>query len=328
MDQNTNNYDFSVKSEYNSMITFLALMTSVFAFTAILVGYLALPFAVGFYTALLFFEKKNKICSILIPCIFFALNLLINGIFSLEGTAYVVISLIFYLCFTKNLKKSDTVIILSSTIFLMIILSFILLGIKETGSLKFSSVGNYYLGFYYSLKDSFVEIISSLTAKDDMGILYFVVNRAEAEEYFNYFTIMLFPFLAVVSLVISAVAIKIFGSNFRKYSVDDKIDKWLYYLSSPTAILYVICSVLEFFEMPDLISYTISAVSFVLMIPFLYIGTTVVFGILSHRRSKFFSFALIAACIVLNVSISIRILSYLGIYFNKLIRQAESKTTN
>jgi hypothetical protein len=321
MKTDTLGYESSIKGEYNSMIAFLSFMTGLFGFLNILVGYITLPFSAGFYAALLYFEKKSKIFSIMIPAVIFVINILINGIFSLEAIAYVIIGLILYLCFLKKNSKSDTVLYITLTTFVLVILSFIFLGAKETGTVKPEMIARFYSGVYFTLKDYFVDTISSITVKDDKGLLYFAINRAEAEEYFNYAITMLIPIFSILSMILSGITIRIFTGGIRKYSTDEYVDNWIFHLSTPTAVIYVIASIVRCFNSPMLLSYTVDAVTMILLIPFFYIGITILYNLLSGSKGRFFAVAVIVVAFLLSASFAITVLSYIGVYFNSLINK-------
>ena len=73
-----------------------------------LFGYIFLPVAAGIYASLLFAESKGKpVFSYLVPVATVALNFFLNGFYSLEGVAYVVVGLVIYRLYRSGKTKNE-----------------------------------------------------------------------------------------------------------------------------------------------------------------------------------------------------------------------------
>ena len=205
---------------YTSVIVKLAVCTTLSVIGCILLGYLFLPFAAGSYAALLLYENKAKrILSYAIPAVMFAANLLLNGVYTLEALAYVLVGLVIYFGFTHGISKGETVFWTSFLIAALIILSAILLPFDNLGgSIGVISIKQFYSNLYNDYRTFFVELVTSLTQADENGIWFFAFNVYEAEAMFTELVMAIIPLLAVTAFLISGVSVKLFFHAVLRYS--------------------------------------------------------------------------------------------------------------
>lgn len=307
----------------------LAILTAVFGFGCLMLGYLLLPFAAAFYATLLMYENKNgKMLSCIIPVALFILNIFLNGFFSLEAVGYVIVGLIMYFCYTKNRTKSEAVFWVTAAIAILIIFSLFLIAFDEVGAVRFSAIKEFYSSLYYKLKKLFVDTLISLKTVDSDGITQYRFNSSEAEELFVSAIPMLLPLLVIFSFISSGIAFKLFSGRVMKYSDSkEKILAWNFVTSSTVAYFYLIVSLISLFKLSGNFATVIFTLNVIFMAVFAYIGLKVLYAILSVKKSTMFAIIILAASFILLYTAALQVISYFGVYFT-IISNANSNSSS
>lgn len=307
----------------------LALFTGLSGIGCILLGYLLLPVAAAFYAALLTFENKNgKIFSYVVPSVVFIINILFNGFFSLEGIAYVAVGSVLYFLYKKGRGKGESAFYVTLLLVLLMLLSAVLLAFDSVGSIRISSVGEYYSEYYYSLKSSFVELIAGLKSVNSEGFIEYASNAAEAELMFHSAVYMLLPFLILAAFVLCGFTFKFFSGRVYKYSDDkEKIVCWNFGTSSLVAYFYLAVSVLMMFEQAGAFGLVITSLDLIFMTIYAYIGFKMVHLIIASKKGGMMAAVIIIAAIVLLSSFAIQLLSYIGVYFTVMFNKSRQDKT-
>ncbi len=305
-----------IHTEKPSVAT-LAILTAVFGFGCLMLGYLLLPFAAAFYATLLMYETKNgKLLSCIIPVGLFILNMFINGFFSLEAIGYVIVGLIIYFSYTKNRTKSETAFWVTFAIAVLIILSLLLIAFDEVGAVRLSAVKEFYSSLYYTVKELFINTLVALKTVDSDGITQYLFNSSEAEAIFISAIPMLLPLLVVFSFFIAGVAFKLFSGRVLKYSESkEKILDWNFGTSSMVAYFYLIVSIISLFKNSGSFELIILTLNAIFMTVFAYIGLKVIYAILSVKKSPLFAIVILGAALILLSTAALQLASYLGVYF-------------
>ena len=309
-------------------VSIVAVLTALFGFGCIMLGYLFLPLAAAFYAILLFFENKNsKILSYVIPVAIFAVNILINGFCSLEGVAYVLCGAIMYISLNKNRSKSETAVILSFAVGILMIISLFLLAFDEVGALRISAVKEFYTEVYFTQKSQFINFVTSFKRVNEDGITLYLLNSAEAEELFNSILVMIVPLFCIIAFLISGISLKIFSSRLLKYSSSkEKVAEWSFTTTTFVAYFYVFISILAIVSDSGILGQVISSLDLIFLVVFGYIGAKVFFTVLAATKGKGFSVLVFIVAFLLFSSIAIRILSYLGVYFTIVTNKAKNNS--
>ncbi len=308
-------------TSYLKIISLLVLLLSLSVFGCAQLGYIFLPFASAFYAALLVYDKTpRKILSIILPIIFFVVNFLFRGLYSLEAVAYAVVGLLVYFAATKKLSKGEAVFILTSALVLLFVASAIFLAFEFMGRVEAAVITEFYSDVYEKLKIEFVDMLTSLKTKNNVGMTVFAYNAYDAAALFMDFTILLIPILILTAFLLTGLTLKFFGRTVKKISGEEcGISAWRFSVSNLITYFYIIVAVMSMFAGGDtsIFSLVIVSLNTVLAAPFAYLGFTFIYGIIcAHGKSPFFSASVIIILCVIFSSFSLPLLSFIGVYFN------------
>ena len=305
---------------YKKALIHIAVITFFSAFGCVLLSYLFLPLASAFYAALLFYESKSKrIFSYAIPIIILFINVLLNGFYSFEGAAYVLVGLVVYFLCKKGFSKAETVFWLSLLIIASFVLSAIFLGIRFKSSVGASGIVEYYSYITEMYKHEFIDFLTSIVVNNEDGIPFFAFNPIEAEAMFNELIILLIPTAVLISILLCGISLKIFSSIIKKYSGEDcGIGEWRFKTTNFVAYFYIILAVVSFFLSNDgsIFTYVLISLNMIFAPIYAYLGVTVVHAlIVSHGKSSAFSIMIIVISCIVFYSFAITLLSFIGVYF-------------
>ncbi len=305
-------------STYKNTISFLSIFSFVCALGCVLLGYLFMPLAAAFYSTLLIYENPRKrFFSLSIPIAVFIINIVLNGLFSLEGIGYVLISLIVAKFYKSGKSKSECAFWLSLVTLLLFLISIIIFPINKTGIVSFEIIPQYYRALFIEQKSNFVRFFTSYTTVDKNGDLFFVINPTDAALMFNELLYILIPGIIITSFLLSGVTLKIFSSKVLRYSgVESGIDTWQFGTSKFLAGFYLILSILNFFasQGQTTLDFLISSVYMILLAVFAYIGVRFFYQIFSRQRKLFTTMVLLIG-IILFSSFAFQLLSYFGVFY-------------
>ncbi len=314
---------FTVKNSnsYLKTVALLTVLTALSVFGCAQFGYIFLPFASAFYAALLIYDKTpKKILSLALPILFFVINLLFRGLYSLEAVAYAVVGAIIYLAATKRLSKGETALFLTAVLVLLIMVSAIFVAFQSTGRVEAAAITDFYTSLYENLKAQFVEMLTSLTTKTEEGLTVFAYNANDAVALFMELVILIVPILILTAFLLAGLSLKFFAKTVTKISGEGcGVSLWRFSVSNLIAYFYIATSVLSMLAAGDssLFSLVIVCLNTVLAAPFAYIGFTFIYGVIRSRgKSPFFAASIIIILCVILSSFSLSVLSFLGVYFN------------
>ena len=295
----------------------LVLISFITALSQIALGYLAMPFAAGFYAALLFSENgKRRLFSYVLPIFSFVLNFLINGFLSLEGVAYAMLGALIYLLYTFKFKKADAVFFSTLLTLLLASLSLVLLAFDVIGVVRASAISEFYMQIYKDIKDGFMAFSTTLVEEDALGLKKFVFNVFEAEELFLELAILFVPLLMVTSLIIAGIAIKIFDFLVKKANQTGiKAREWTFNVSRITAVFYLFLALISGVATDSgVISLSVQTLYFIFLAVFFYLGLRSVFNFISNKSSKPIGALIAIGAIVLFSTFIFELLSFVGAF--------------
>ncbi len=312
-------------SEYRSELKFLSLMTALCGAGCILFGYLLISLAAGFYAALLIAEKRNRrIFSYVLPFCLFVVNVLINGIYSLEGIAYILLGLLIYRGYSSGKRKSGVVCyatILTITLFL---LSLALIALYNLKSFNIFLIDDFYIQLYGKGKSQAIEFLTSFTRTDEEGFTYQLYNSGEAVKIYNSFLLYLFPALAVFAFLQVGLAIKIFTARTKRLEPEDKkMGAWRFSTPPLISYFYLIVSFFSLFSSDGIIGISISFIAIILMAVYFYFGFLALFSFFASKKGPFFALLILAVSIILLPSFIPILISYIGVFINNTICKNE-----
>ena len=312
-------------------MTQLSLFTALLAASCAFFGYITLPFAAGMYATLLLAEQGNRrIVSYVLPVTTYIVNFLLNGLFSLEGVAYVAVGIIIYLCYKNSKTKSETAFYLSLAIFIMMIISLAFMAFENVGVVRFSSIKDFYYNLYVRFKDEFLSYVTSIVTKDSEGIYFFVYTLSEAENLFFDLITLTVPMFMIFSFLLCGVSLKTFDKSREKRLIGfERSASWRFTASKTVAVFYIIISLLNSFSTAnDVMGMSILSLNSLFMFVFAYIGFSSVFRVIRRKTSGLTSLLILCFVITFMYAFIIQLLSYIGAYIVLFAAKQENKSSD
>jgi hypothetical protein len=310
--------DLQKSANYTKNLTLLCITLGLFGLGCTILGYLFLPFAAATYASLLHYEKKTRrVFSYVLPVAVYTINVLINGFFSLEGIIYVAVGALLYFFTLKDRSKREAVFYLTLTISVFIILSVFAVGFTMNDSLSFSALKAYYAGLYDAFKRGFISLMSSVLTEDELGNIFFLYTRENAEDVFHSLLLSLPSFVIILAFFLTGVTYKIFDMlRVRIF----EIPRGTLQFFVPTKFLsysYVVVAILSLFstKAADIFSLSILNVYNVLLVIFAYFGLKIAYAIVKTARGTTFATLLVIIALTMFTSFAISLLSFIGVFF-------------
>ncbi len=324
------NFEVKTRASYKSELTFLIIMTLIFGFCCLILGYLALPVAAGFYAALLSVEKKeNRFFSYIVPLIPLVANVFINGFYSLEAITYVAVGATIFYGYDRRKNKAVFSFIASVVVVAFIILSLLFLAFDKLGTLKGSAPLDFYHEFYEVGKLKFVDILTSFTSEDSEKVIFYNFNAFEAVDMYNTFVIFCIPLMAILAFVTVGISSKILSSLMRKYDVSDKrLVDWNFITTPFLAYSYIVISVLSGLSSEGVVGLSLSFVSSILMAVYFYIGISATYSFICAKKSTRFAILVIFAALVAFSSFIPQLISFIGVFVNNTIYKSKNSKSS
>lgn len=306
---------------YRQVLVKYTLLTLLSALGCSLLGYVFMPFAAAFYAAILTFENTGKrILSYVLPIIIFLINFSLRGIYSLEAIAYLIVGLSLYFCIKRNKTKGETAFWLGFSIFICLVVSFLLLVLELSVYAGYESPISYFSYTYESIRTYFLDTVTSLVHEDGNGIQIFVYNLYEAEMFFRELVIYVISVAFLLSFVLSGITLKIFCHTVEKNAEENaEMSLWFFKTSNIVAYFFIALSIIALMADSDgsAFSYVIFALNTLFTAVFAYIGIkSIYYFIISRGKSRAFAIVLIVIIFALLSSFSFQLLSYLGVIVN------------
>ena len=328
-------YRNNLNVTYKSRLTSISVLTVLSAIGCMLLGYVFLPFAAGCYAVLLTVEgERRRLLSYIVPASLFVINAFLNGIFSLEAVAYVIIGFVIYHGFNTSKSKASVSFLTTALLVILMLMSAVLIAVEYIGSLSFSGIYEYYENLYEVCKKNFSTVLTSMETTDELGNVYQQINPGDATAMYNTVVISLIPISIITAFVLSGLSIKIFTSKIRKHNSDDiRLVGWKFLTTPLISYFYVICSVVSLIVTTGVAGISISFVTSVFMVVYFYMGVKAVYSFLSKRRGKLFAVLIIGAAIFMFPMFFPSIdwffpylISYIGVFSNNSIYKSENHT--
>ena len=312
--------DFQIKKQnsYRSELTFLSLMTLLFGFLCLMLGYFILPVAAGFYAALLSIEKKDgRILSYVIPLIPLAINVFVNGFCSLEALGYVIVGAIIFYGFDRKKNKATTVFYATVALFALMIASFALLAFDQLGTFRLAAIGDFSEDLYQSGKAKIIMALTQYTDVDAEGFVFHLYTPSDAVEMYNSFILNLIPTIIVFSLIVVGLSMKLLSSRILRYDAkDERLVGWKFVTPPFIAYSYVVLFVLASLSSQGIVGVSIYFVSSVLMAIYFYIGAYATYEYISLKKNPRFALLVIIFATAAFYYFVPQIISLIGVFVN------------
>lgn len=295
------------------------------ALGCMLFGYIFLPFAAGMYASLLIHESSSgRLFSFILPITVITSDFFVNGILSTRGVAFILVGALLYAIYKSNKSKAESAFWLSLIIFLLFIFELALIAIKETGTLSFSSIISFWKDLYHSLKQTFISHLTSISQKNEFGIIVYSYNSAEAEIFFIESLKTIFPFSIIFAFLLSGFTLKIFSNQIEKLKKDIRTEEWTFLPSSFVAYFYLIISLLSIVADTGILAETIFWIELIFSVVFAYMGFKFFKTLFSSGRGSSFIIIIIVLAVALLGQFAYKLLTYIGVYFTTAANRAKA----
>lgn len=296
----------------------LVALTLLSALGCSILGYLALPFASGFYAGVLSVEKRERrFFSYALPVITFLINFFINGLFSLEGIGYAILGAVIYFCYRNEKSKAELTFFASLLTFILVAFSLVFLAFERTEIFSFSEIKGFYYNIFTNTKEQILNLLTQLTVVNDEGVRYFAFTVSEAEDIFFSLVALVIPVLMILSFLIAGLSLIIYDkakSNRHLNSI--RKSEWDFTPSNIVAYFYITISIFAMLaEGNGVLTLSLSSLSILFMIIFAYVGIKTMYRFFSQKTSGLTAFLLIFTAILLFYSFAIQLFSYIGAFF-------------
>ena len=314
------------QSSYKTEIAFLSIMTLVFGFLCLLFGYIMLPFAAGFYAALLVIEKNGtRFFSYVVPLLPLVINVFINGFYSLEAISYVIIGFIIFFGYDRNKNKALTVFFATCALVLLMIFSFVLYALDNVGVFKFSAIGEFIVNLYGTGKIKFIELVTSFKTAEEGGLVFQNFNAGEAVDMYNSIILSILPLGIVFAFALVGISTKLLAYRIKKINFqDEKIISWKFVTSPFLAYSYIVITIFASLSRTGILGISLSTVATVFMVIYFYVGFTALFGFVSAKKGRRFAITATILTFLIFYSFAPQIISYIGVFVNNAMYHSKN----
>lgn len=314
---------------YKKSIAMLFVVSLVSILGTCVLSEMLLPVAAGFYGALLLFENKSRIFSLIIAALGVGMLFIPAAFPPIWGTVSVVCGLLIFLLYRFSFAKSDVAILLTVFVAAAVVLSFVLLAMALKGSYTLAAAGDFYSNLRVELREALVNNASQLAGSmpENMGEINISVEQITAV--FDMFVNLLVSVFVIVGFLLSGLALKIFTAVTRRLAnTECKIHTWIFKLPSIYAYVYFAVYLLSSFSYgEETFSLVVLNLSGILSTVFMYLGIKAVYGLFASKGRKILGVVIIIGAVLLLGSLAIDLLSVFGgfstIQENKLLKNGQ-----
>lgn len=323
-----NQMQVSNSSAYKSELIFLIAMTLIFGFCCLIFGYLALPIAAGFYASLLSTEKKeNRIFSYIAPLVPLVANVFINGFYSFEAIAYVVVGAVIFYGYDRRKNKAFFSFFASAILILFILLSMLFLAFDKLGTFKFSAAFDFYSELYEVGKTEFVSFLTSFTSVDSEKFVFYDFNAYDAVRIYNTIVISFIPLFVIAAFVTVGISSKILSTRMNRYNPnDDRLITWKFVTTPFFSYSYIAFTALAALSSEGILGLSFNFISSILMAVYFYIGINATYVFICEKKGSRFAITVISLTVVLFFSFVTQIISFIGVFVNNAVYKNKNST--
>ena len=314
---------------YKNKMVNLSLLTVLSVFGCMLAGYICLPFAASFYALLILNERSEKrVLTYILPVLLYIVNFVFNGLYSLEALTYIAIGAVIFLCYKKQISKSETAFWSMLILLVSMMISAVFLAFNEMGAVNLTSIKQFYLSLFNSAKNGFVDYLTNIVMAADEGFLYFLYNKYQVLDIFRSFVYLIIPLTVIFDFILVGVSLKIFSSGVIRYSADEKtVSEWRFSMSNISAYFYIFISLIAIFVSggDGIFELTVTSVYTILLFIFAYIGIHFIYKLITSYKSGFFAVTVLALALLIFYAFAFQLFSYIGVYYTVVTNNYRKK---
>lgn len=310
-------------------------LLSVLALLVSLIGIFLIDIVVPVSAALvamviLLEEKKNKPISLVLislVCIANVLSVGLLGGFMFSGFETVILAVIIFLCFKKNVSKSETAFTLSAVAVLFIIFNAVFFAMCSKGVFDLGAVKIFYSELYSLIKEEIVSYLGAINSSLSETSSELLLSPDDVGALLDSLVSMLISFIAIAGFAVAGFALKFFTAIAYRLTLDKDILKWRFRTDSMFAYIYFALLLLQIFTMgsSDLFAIMVMNLAYIFGAVYAYIGFNFALSLLSLRRGPVFSFIILIIGFAMFSSVMIDILSVVGAFVTVTGNKALSK---
>jgi hypothetical protein len=270
----------------------------------------------GFLAALWFFEPEEKrIFSYIAIPVILAIDILLNGIYTLVGVFAIVLGLMIFLVYRLRFSKCESVFGMTIVAALLILLAYILLALGNKDGL---GVKEYYAQIYDEYKVYFIESFAAMYEAVPELKETILITEDDVVTILDTLVSMLVSFVIIYGFALVGIACKIFKIMVRRYSEDKKdISDWNFMTPSIYAYFYIALTIAGFFVGSELNEFALVVMnlSSIFMVVYAYIGWNCASKILATRRNPMLSNVIMFVVILCFGNLALNLLSFFGMFY-------------
>lgn len=317
---------------YKKTMTSLSVLSLAAALLSVLVSDIFLAPTAAFLAVLMLCERKQgRVLSFVIPAAILSINVVALGLmiiakdlasvtprYSIAAVEGLVLGILLFLFFSKNLSKSESVILMTVVSVVFIFVNLWLLLSRFTGD--FSIAGNIktITELNASYRETFIETMMKVVAGAEasyplaLGEMYTEETIASL-----YDTLISYTPAAVLLCAFSIVGIlcKIFTFTVHRITGSSRIYEWKFAVKPIFA--YVFCALFTlnvfFSGIGGAFTVVIANLYTVFMLVFAYVGFDIISRMILMRRRRSSTIFILLACVIIGGSIAFNLLSVFAV---------------
>lgn len=311
----------SVKPKSFSLL--MTLSAALCTLAVLFVSDIFLPVAAGVY-AVFFLYDRNKV----LPGLLFAAAVILSAFLGVSSVL-TILALFFSgaLCavlYRAGTDKSFAVLCLSALYLLYLFASLYALAAVSLGSAASEAVFGYYSDAIETMREQFVETITSLTTALTDGTAVFLMTAEQAEELFLSMTRLIFAFFAILAFCMTGILYKVFSRI--AVSLDAEPIRLVRYRFEPSPVFagfYAVLFLLSLFlsGAEGSLAIALDNLFYIFMAVFAYIGIRFGFFVLARARRRGFGIVLLIFFLLFANLMAFELFSFFGVFYTFMSRR-------
>ncbi|MBR2343378.1 MAG: hypothetical protein IKA64_03900 [Clostridia bacterium] len=315
---------FSLKScyKYAGRITLLSVLCLIFGALSALAfqaGVILLPVVAALYASVLTLERaERRIASYLIPPVLLIVELLISGLYSYNCIMSVLAGFFIFVALRRGFGKCECAFTLTALLTLYMLLLSLLLAFFNIGEVSLEGAIAYYSEVFSALRTELVNVLTEITVPTETGTAATIFTEETVNLIFDQTIALLLPVTIVFAFLLVGLTHKLYGAIINCNAEDGRrVYGWSFLLPPVFAYFYVAVFIANFFtEGGDSIyALTVTALNFVLLYVFSYLGFRFAVGLLARRISTALARLVVIVCILFFSAGAVQILSLFGVVY-------------
>lgn len=326
--------DLKVKEGSKSLKTRIALALSALLgglLIALLgqIGVIAIPLASSALAVIFLVEQDTKkLFSILTPVLLVALDLIFNGIYSLGCVSAIIVAILMFVAVRfKALTKSESALISTVTVSILVILSLFLFGCWYLGRFDFGAVMDSYRDLIEEFREVWLSSVNAYVMQDETGELASILTADIANEIYSSYVNSAISYVVVAVFLVIGLSYKALERSMIKHlSPAESIARWRFTLTPVYCWFYIAVYAMQLFvPVDDAFGLIVVNLANIMSFVFAYIGFRFADAYLRMRMHIRRSKLILIFALIMFSGISITLLSFVGVFATFMINRAQAE---